>query len=379
MLAAAVIVAAGRGVRAGDGLPKQWRMLRGRTVLAHTLGAFRASPVIGPIVLVLHPEDMGLAPGYDGHPDVTVVAGGATRSDSVRFGLEALAERKVTRVLIHDVARPLVSQDLIARVAQALDEAEAAAPALPVTDALWRGCEGRVVGTADRADLWRAQTPQGFHYDAIRAAHRDHAGAAADDVEVAIAAGLDVAIVPGEERNLKITLPEDFARAEKLLEVAIDVRCGNGFDVHRFGPGNHVVLCGVRIPHSAGLLGHSDADVGMHAITDAVYGALGEGDIGRHFPPSDPGWKDADSRIFLEHAAGRAATRGFALASIDCTLICEHPKIGPHAPEMIAELAGIVEIDPSRVSVKATTTEGLGFAGRREGIAAMATATLIAR
>jgi 2-C-methyl-D-erythritol 4-phosphate cytidylyltransferase/2-C-methyl-D-erythritol 2,4-cyclodiphosphate synthase len=384
MGAAAVIVAAGRGTRAGGAVPKQWQMLAGRAVLAWTLEAFRTSPDIGDIVLVLHPGDMGLAPGYANHPDVDVVPGGETRAASVRAGLEALDGTGATRVLIHDAARPLVSHALIARVVAALDHSVGAAPALEVTDSLWRGDGGIVSGTLSRAGLWRAQTPQGFRFDAILAAHRSHAGhpggdAATDDVAVARAAGLDVAIVPGDERNLKITGPDDFARAERLMGDGMDIRVGNGFDVHRFTEGDAVVLCGVRVPHARGLDGHSDADVGMHALTDAIYGALADGDIGRHFPPSDAQWKGADSAIFLEHAMSRARARGFELANADVTLVCERPKIAPHAEAMRLRLAEILEVDPGRVSVKATTSERLGFTGREEGIAAQATATLIAR
>jgi 2-C-methyl-D-erythritol 4-phosphate cytidylyltransferase/2-C-methyl-D-erythritol 2,4-cyclodiphosphate synthase len=297
----------------------------------------------------------------------------------VRNALEHLAGTGVTRVLIHDGARPLVSRALIARLIGALDQSVAAAPALPVTDALWRGTDLHVTGTQDRTGLWRAQTPQAFHFDAILAAHRAHPGGAADDVEVARAAGLDVAIVEGDEDNLKLTFAADFARAERILKGrSMDIRVGNGFDVHAFGPGDHVWLCGVKVPHGKGLVGHSDADVGMHALTDAIYGALAEGDIGQHFPPSDPQWKGAESHIFLRHAAGRAAARGFVLSHADVTLICERPKIGPHAAAMRQALAEILGIAPDRVSVKATTSERLGFTGREEGIAALATATLVA-
>ena len=377
MSVAAVIVAAGRGLRAGGGLPKQWRTVAGRAVAAWTLDAFRTSPLVGPIALVLHPDDMGLAPGYAGHPDVVVATGGATRDASVRAGLEALVPFAPDLVLIHDVARPCVTHDLIARVVEALAGADAAAPALAVTDALWRGDAGFVAGTVDRAGLWRAQTPQGFRFPLILEAHRRHGGGAADDVEVARAAGLDVVIVPGEERNLKITAPEDFARAERLLRDEMDIRTGNGFDVHAFGAGDSVVLCGIEVPHNQGLLGHSDADVGMHALTDAIYGALAEGDIGRHFPPSDPQWKGADSALFLDHAVRLAAERGYRVANGDVTLICERPKIGPHAGSMQARLAAIMGIEPGRISVKATTSERLGFTGREEGIAALATVTLV--
>jgi 2-C-methyl-D-erythritol 4-phosphate cytidylyltransferase/2-C-methyl-D-erythritol 2,4-cyclodiphosphate synthase len=377
MTVAAVIVAAGRGLRAGGGLPKQWRTVAGRAVAAWTLDAFRSSPLVGPIALVLHPDDMGLAPGYAGHPDVVVAEGGATRDASVRAGLEALVPFAPELVLIHDVARPCVTHDLIGRVVEALGAADAAAPALPVTDALWRGADGLVAGTVDRTGLWRAQTPQGFRFPLILDAHRRHGGGAADDVEVARAAGLDVAIVPGEERNLKITTPEDFARAEGFLREQMDIRTGNGFDVHAFGPGDSVVLCGIMVPHTHGLVGHSDADVGMHALTDAIYGALAEGDIGRHFPPSDAQWKGADSALFLEHAAGLAAGRGYRIANGDVTLICERPKIGPHAAAMQARLEAIMGLEAGRISVKATTSERLGFTGREEGIAALATAALV--
>lgn len=380
MSTAAVIVAAGRGTRAGGGLPKQFRSLHGRAVLAWTLDAFRTHRGIDEVVLVLHPDDMGLAAGYVGHGNVRVARGGASRAESVRAGLEALADLAPEKVLIHDAARPLVSAALIDAVIAALDTAPGAAPALPVTDALWRG-GSRFEQPVDRAGLWRAQTPQGFRYDAIRAAHAGAdpaAPAATDDVAVARAAGLDVAIVPGEERNLKITTAGDFARAEALMGGAMDIRTGNGFDVHAFGPGDAVTLCGVRVPHVRGLAGHSDADVGLHALADAIYGALAEGDIGRHFPPSDPRWKGADSALFLAHAAELAAARGFRLGHLDCTLVCEAPKIAPHAEAMAARVAEIAGLETGRVSVKATTTERLGFAGRGEGIAALATATLVA-
>ncbi len=374
MTTAALIVAAGRGLRAGGDVPKQWRMLAGRRVADWTVDAFRAAPGVGRIVLVLHPDDMARATDY---PDATCVPGGATRGASVRAGLEALAGSGVDRVLIHDAARPLVGQDVIAAVLRALDSHRGAAPALAVTDALWRGVEGRVAGSQDRAGLYRAQTPQGFDFAAILAAHRADPGDAADDVEVARAAGIEVAIVPGDARNLKLTEAGDFARAEALMGQAMDIRVGNGFDVHAFGPGDHVVLCGVRVPHDRGLVGHSDADVGMHAVTDAIYGALAEGDIGRHFPPSDPQWKGAASEIFLRHACDLARARRYRVSQVDLTLICERPKIGPHAADMQWIMAEILEVETDRVSVKATTSERLGFTGRGEGIAALATATLV--
>lgn len=373
MTTAVIIVAAGRGSRAGGAEPKQWQALAGQSVLERSVAAFAG---IGRILLVLHPEEMVRGLELFGG-SVTLIAGGATRSASVRNALEALQGTGITQVLIHDGARPLVPRGVIAAVLAALGDAQAAAPALPVTDALWRGAGGRVQGAEPREGLWRAQTPQGFAYDAILAAHRAFPEGAADDVEIALRAGLAVDIVPGAEDNLKITWPEDFTRAERILGARMDVRTGNGYDVHAFCEGDHVMLCGVRLAHDRGLLGHSDADVGMHALTDAIYGALAEGDIGRHFPPSDPQWKGAASEIFLAHAANLAATRGYRIANADVTLICERPKIGPHAVAMAQELARIAGITPDRVSVKATTSERLGFTGREEGIAAIATATLV--
>jgi len=371
---AAIIVAAGRGTRAGGDVPKQWRRLHGRRVADWTVDAFLAHPRIGRVVLVLHPDDLGQAEGFS---QAIIATGGATRDASVGAGLEALAGDPPDRVLIHDVARPLVSPAVIDRVIDALDTAAGAAPALAVTDALWRGENGKVAGTQDRTGLFRAQTPQGFRYAAIRDAHRAHPGGAADDVEVARAAGLEVAIVEGDEANMKITGPGDFARAEETMRDRMDIRVGQGYDVHAFEPGDACVLCGVAVPHGQKLKGHSDADVGMHALTDALYGALAEGDIGQHFPPSEPRWKGAASHVFLEHATARARERGYELANCDVTLICERPKIGPHAGAMRAELARIMDVDVTRVSVKATTSEKLGFTGREEGIAAMAVATLV--
>ncbi len=372
MTTAAIIVAAGRGSRAGGDVPKQWQLLAGRPVLAHTLAAFADLRR----VLVIHPDDQAQAMALAG--DALVVTGGATRAQSVRRALEALEGQGVTRVLIHDGARPCVSAGLIARMGQALDHSTAAAPALAVTDALWRGVDGTVLGLQPRDGLFRAQTPQAFHFDAILAAHRSGHPDAADDVELALAAGIDVAIVAGDEDNIKLTFPGDFARAEAILKGRrMDIRLGNGFDVHAFCAGDHVWLCGVKVPHGKGLLGHSDADVGMHALTDAIYGALAQGDIGQHFPPSDLQWKGAESHIFLRHAIDLARGMGFQLGNCDVTLICERPKIGPHATAMRAALAGIMGVDVARVSVKATTSERLGFTGREEGIAAIATATLV--
>ncbi len=374
MRVCALIVAAGRGIRAGGPRPKQWQPLAGARVIDHTLGAFTDHPRVGLIALVLHADDMGEAPAFEAR-GFAVVQGGAERADSVRAGL-TLAEG-YDIVLIHDAARPCVSARIIDDVLDALHDAEGAAPGLSVTDALWTGVNARVTGTQDRAGLYAAQTPQGFHLPAIRAAHAAYDGPAADDVAVARAHGLTVAITQGSADNLKITTATDFARAARILETTMDIRTGNGFDVHAFGEGDHVMLCGVKIPHDQGLVGHSDADVGLHTITDAIYGALAAGDIGTHFPPSDPQWKGAQSHIFLRHAADLAQREGFTLTHVDCTLICEHPKVGPHAVEMRAAVAEILGIEMARVSVKATTSERLGFTGRGEGIACMATATLV--
>ena len=374
MTTATIIVAAGRGTRAGGDLPKQWQALGGARVIDWTIAAFAAVPEVAQTVVVLHPDDMDrIAPRIG----LTTVEGGASRSESVRNGLESLAESGVTRVLIHDAARCCIRPALIARVLDTLAEgALAAAPALAVSDALWQGDGNTVTGTQDRTGLYRAQTPQGFDFDTILAAHRAHDGEAADDVEVARMAGIAVQIVEGDESNLKITTPGDFARAERILR-DMDIRIGTGFDVHRFGEGDHVVLCGVAVPHTRGLQGHSDADVGMHALTDAIYGALAEGDIGRHFPPTDPQWKGAESHIFLRHAVTLAGEKGYKINNLDVTLVCERPKITPHAPAMQAALADITGLATDRISVKATTSERLGFTGREEGIAAQAAVTLV--
>jgi 2-C-methyl-D-erythritol 4-phosphate cytidylyltransferase/2-C-methyl-D-erythritol 2,4-cyclodiphosphate synthase len=382
MRTAALIVAAGRGTRAGGALPKQWQTIAGRRVADWTLEAFASHPGIDHIVMVINPADAELAP-----KGVETTAGGATRAQSVLAGLQALEGKGIDRVLIHDVARACVSHPVIDGVLAALARHPGAAPGLEITDALWRGAAtGQpITATVSRQGLFRAQTPQGFHFAQILAAHQMHQGDAADDVEVARAAGLSVVITQGCAQNLKITRPADFQRAAQILEqehrlpmpALPDIRLGNGYDVHAFGPGDHVTLCGVALPHGRGLMGHSDADVGMHAITDAIYGALAQGDIGRHFPPSDPQWKGADSAIFLAHAVKLAAEMGYGIGNIDCTLVCEQPKIGPHAAAMQARLAQIMGIAPQRISVKATTSERLGFTGREEGIAALATATLI--
>lgn len=374
MTIAAIIVAAGRGTRAGGDIPKQWQDLNGVPVIMRTVAALRT--YVQQIVVVINSDDINRWTALNIIVD-HVVIGGATRDASVRAGLNALAATPPKMVLIHDAARPLVSGEIIQNVIEALQTSQAAAPALLVTDALWTGSNGMVNGTQDRTELYRAQTPQGFHYSAIMAAHAELSGLTTDDVAVAHVAGIDVAIVKGDPTNIKITTADDFSIAAKLLGNEMDVRCGNGYDVHKFCDGDHVWLCGVKIPHTRSLEGHSDADVGMHAITDAIYGALGMGDIGQHFPPSDPQFKGVSSRIFLTHAVNLARNNGFSISNVDCTLVCEHPKIGPHQIAMKSAIAIIMGLNSSRISVKATTSERLGFTGREEGIAAIATTTLV--
>ncbi|PKQ11904.1 MAG: 2-C-methyl-D-erythritol 2,4-cyclodiphosphate synthase [Alphaproteobacteria bacterium HGW-Alphaproteobacteria-1] len=373
MTVAALITAAGRGTRAGGEQPKQWQPLAGRRVIDWTIAAL--APFVSRTLIVLHPDDLALAPA-----GIEVTTGGTTRRASVLNGLEHLARTGTAprHVLIHDAARATLPPAVIRGVLEALAAgAPAAAPALPVTDALWTGLDGAVTGTQDRAGLYAAQTPQGFDFAAILAAHRAHQGDADDDVAVARAAGLPVTITEGHADNLKITHPGDIDRASRMMGAQMDIRTGTGFDVHRFGPGDHVMLCAVAVPHERGLQGHSDADVGLHALADAIYGALAEGDIGRHFPPSDPQWKGAESHVFLRHAAGLAAEKGFRISNMDVTFLCERPKIGPHAEAMRAALAAITGVSLDRISVKATTTERLGFTGREEGIAAQTVVTLV--
>lgn len=377
----ALIVAAGRGRRAGGGLPKQYRSLGGQPILTHAMRIFANHPRIDEQAVVIHPDDTELyeaasAP-FRSHA-LPWIRGADERQGSVLNGLDALAPHKPRRVLIHDAARPFCSSDIIYRALNALDTHHGAYPALAVSDTLRRGDD-----LVDRANVFAAQTPQCFQFDAIREAHRAAQGiVATDDVEIALRHGLSVARIEGERMNFKLTTPDDIAYAERLLSKGVDVRTGQGFDVHKFGPNadgstDHVMLCGVRVPHESGLVGHSDADVGLHAITDALYGALGSGDIGTHFPPSDPQWRGTASHVFLRHAAELVRRKGGRVTHIDVTLVCERPKIGPHAASMRDSIAGIVEIESERISVKATTSEGLGFTGRREGIAALASATVV--
>ena len=374
----ALIVAAGRGYRAGGELPKQYRLLAGQSVLRRSCVAFLCHPRIDAVGAVIHPDDGELyAESTAGLEMLPPVHGGATRQDSCRNGLESIAELAPERVVIHDAARPFVGSASIDGVLDALVGAPAAVAAIPVTDTLKKAsADYRIAGTVEREGLWRAQTPQGFHYAEILEAHRKLAAQSlTDDAAVAEVAGLAVALAPGSEDNFKLTTEEDLERAERMLGTG-DIRVGSGFDVHRFDEGNAVMLCGISIKYEKSLTGHSDADVGLHAITDALLGAIGEGDIGSHFSPSDAKWRGADSAQFLRHAAGLVGRRGGEIRHLDVTLICEGPKIGPHREAMRARLAEIAGIGINRVSVKATTTEGLGFTGRGEGIAAQATATV---
>lgn len=376
---ALLLVAAGTGRRMGAPTPKQFLPLAGACALRH------AARRLAPEVDLLQPvgEAAPIEEALADIPHLPPVPGGATRQASVRAGLEALAAHAPDVVLIHDAARPYVPAGTVAALLAALEHAPGAIPAVPVADTLKRGVEEapgtapRIAETVPRAGLWRAQTPQAFRFPRLLALHRMAPEGATDDAALLEAAGDAVALVPGSEDNIKLTYPEDLVRLERVLLGTLLPRVGTGFDVHRLEAGRKLILCGIEVPHDRGLAGHSDADVGIHALCDAIYGALAEGDIGRHFPPSQAAWKDADSARFLRHAAERIAARGGMLANADVTLICERPKIGPHAAAMQARLAELLGVAPGVVSVKATTTERLGFAGRGEGIAAQAVATVL--
>jgi 2-C-methyl-D-erythritol 4-phosphate cytidylyltransferase / 2-C-methyl-D-erythritol 2,4-cyclodiphosphate synthase len=375
----ALVVAAGRGTRLGGPLPKQYLPLGGAAVLRRGLQALITHPAVGAVRVIIHPDDQAYyAAATAGLDLLPPVAGGAQRQDSVRNGLESLAEAAPDFVLIHDGARPFLDHAVIDRVLDGLRTYPGAIAALPMRDTVKRSDGARITATIDRTPLWRAQTPQGFHYKPILAAHRAAAGAElSDDAAVAERAGMNVTLVEGSEDNFKVTTMADLARAERLLAASCgDIRTGQGFDVHAFGQGDHIWLCGVAVPHTQGLVGHSDADVGLHALTDAVLGAIGAGDIGMHFPPGDPRWRGAPSHRFLRHAADLVAAAGGSIAHVDVTVICERPKVGPHREAMTSRIAEILAIEQRRVSVKATTTEKLGFAGRGEGIAAQAVATI---
>jgi 2-C-methyl-D-erythritol 4-phosphate cytidylyltransferase/2-C-methyl-D-erythritol 2,4-cyclodiphosphate synthase len=390
MSVSTLIVAAGRGVRAAGSnplIPKQYLPIGGVPMLTRAISAFAGHPSVDEITVVIHPDDVEFYENAAKHFVARLrppAHGGAHRQQSVRAGLEALAANPPTHVLIHDAARPFVDAELISRVVGNLDSHVGALPCLPVTDTLTMGRGRRAAGTLPREDLWRAQTPQGFRFDAILAAHRAAAkdgGTFTDDAGIAQWYGLDVALVEGSEANRKLTSAEDIANADELLRLRAQSALGTqrvatGYDVHAFGPGDAVILCGVRIPHHKKLVGHSDADVGMHALTDALLGSIADGDIGVHFPPSDARWRGAASELFLKDAMARLKARGGEIVHVDVTFICEGPRIGPHREAMRAKLAECLGLDVAEISIKATTNEGLGFIGRGEGIAAMATATV---
>lgn len=394
---AAIIVAAGSGSRAGGGpgneagRPKQYRAIGGRPMLSVTLDAFLSFPAIERVVTVIHPDFADdYAEAAHEHAGcarlMAPVSGGATRQASVKAGLDALTADPPDYVLIHDAARPFVSHAILNRAIRSLHASPAVLVAVPVVDTLKRANDaGYVTETVPRGGLWGAQTPQGFHFAAIEAAHRSAAAAGrhdfTDDAAVAEWAGLKVVLVEGEPVNTKVTTSADLANADaaetmrQLLALG-DIRVGNGYDVHSFVPGDKVVLGGITIPHGFKLNGHSDSDVALHAITDAILGAIGDGDIGQHFPPSDERWRGAASSLFVADAVRRVKARGGIVAHVDLSLIAEAPKVGPHREAMRARIADIIGISVDRVGVKATTNEKLGFIGRGEGIAAIATATV---
>jgi len=371
----AIVVAAGSGSRAGG--PKQWRSVGGRPLLAWSVGALLEGGADEVVVVVPAGSEDQAAEALTGLSGWRAVTGGATRAESVQAGLAALTATDDTPVLIHDAARPFLTPDHIARLLDALDGADAALLALPVPDTLKReGADGLVAGTEPREGLWRAQTPQAARLKTFKGAFAvwPSSDPPTDDAAVVERAGGTVRLVPGDPRLMKLTYPEDFALAEQMI--ARETRIGQGYDVHRWGPGDTAWLCGVAIPHDHGLVGHSDADAGLHALTDAILGAMGDGDIGDHFPPSDPQWKGAASDQFLIHALERMRARGGRVVNVDVTLICEQPKIKPHRLAMRERLATLLDVPLDAVSVKATTSEGLGFTGRQEGLAAQAVVSI---
>jgi 2-C-methyl-D-erythritol 4-phosphate cytidylyltransferase / 2-C-methyl-D-erythritol 2,4-cyclodiphosphate synthase len=380
---AALIVAAGRSSRFGGDLPKQYCLLAGRPVLAHTMAVFAGHPSVTTIQTVIHADDQVLyieAVGSSRQKLLPPVTGGATRQASVLAGLETLSSHGIDIVLIHDAARPFVSSHLINDAIQAAKDHGAAVPGAAVTDTIVAVDTGIISDTPERATLRAVQTPQAFRFDLILAAHRRATAVGettfTDDGSVAAAAGHAVHVFKGDPANVKITTQDDLVRANQRLGQTMVSRTATGFDVHAFGPGDHVWLCGLKIPHNRSCLAHSDGDVALHAITDALMGAMADGDIGRHFPPSDPQWKGASSDRFLAYAAERLRQRGGLIDLLDVTIICEAPKVGPHAEAMRLRVAEIAGVPPGNVSVKATTTERLGFTGRKEGISALATATV---
>lgn len=376
----ALLVAAGSGSRAGGDTPKQFRVIGGKAVIAHAVDALAAHPGVDAIIVVIGAGQKADVRALLGDRQIAALVEGAdSRRGSVRAGLEAIAAAGgADRILIHDAARPFLPGAVVDRLLNALDGAHGAVPVLPVVDTLVRGSDGAMGDGVARDDLYRVQTPQAFRFDTILAAHRawDDAREATDDAQILKGRGHDVMLVAGDEGLEKLTYPADFARAEARCAAARTVRVGMGYDVHRLAPDEQLWLAGILVPHDRGLAGHSDADVALHAIVDALLGALADGDIGSHFPPSDAQWRGASSDRFLAYAGDRVAARGGAIDHVDLTIICEAPKIGPHRDAMRARIAQILNIAIDRVSVKATTTERLGFAGRREGIAAQAIATL---
>lgn len=372
---AAVVVAAGKGLRVGGDVPKQFRQWRGKPLIRHSVERLLEAGAQPLLVVIADSANEHADAALSGLSDYSLVTGGASRQDSVRAGLEALANAAPERVLIHDAARPDLPCAVIERLLTALHSHPGAIPTLPVVDSLAvAGAENTMAGKATRETLRRVQTPQAFRYTDILAAHRAWKGDtdAGDDAQVLATSAGSVALVQGDERLRKITFAEDLMEAT----TAPAMRVGQGFDVHRLEEGEELWLCGVKLEHTHGLSGHSDADVALHAITDAVLGAIAQGDIGTHFPPSDPQWKGARSGQFLEHAVKLAAEAGYRLGNIDLTIICEAPKIGPHRPAMRAEVGRLCGLDEAAVSIKATTTERLGFTGRGEGIAAQAMVSL---
>jgi 2-C-methyl-D-erythritol 4-phosphate cytidylyltransferase/2-C-methyl-D-erythritol 2,4-cyclodiphosphate synthase len=377
MAFSAVVVAAGSGLRAGPGEPKAWRRLGARPIVRWSVEGLLSAGADEVVVVVAHDRLAQVDEALEGLAGWRAVTGGRTRAESVQAGLAALACGRNAAVLVHDAARPFVTRVHVERLLAALELADGAVPTLPVPDTLKRG-DGLVEETISRDGLWRAQTPQAFRFGRLKAAYRRWPASEepTDDASVMERAGGHVAMTPGDPMLMKLTYPEDFMMAEQLAGSRRIVRIGQGVDAHRFGPGDVVWLCGVRVEHDRGLIGHSDADCGLHALTDAVLGAIADGDIGDHFPPTDPRWKGVSSDRFLTHAVGRVAAQGGQILSADVTLICERPKIKPHREAMRQRIADLLGLPVHRVSVKATTTEGMGFTGREEGLMAQAVVTV---
>ena len=374
----AIIVAAGRGTRAGNGIPKQYRKIGKKSILHHTINSLLAHNKINNVLCVIHEDDITLfadiASKINNIRLSKAILGGETRSESVFNGLKSASS---DYVLIHDGARPCLPISALNRLIDGLEKNDACFLGLPVVDTLWSVSNTKITENIPRETVWKAQTPQAFRLSKIYNAYKNTNQTSTDDVGIAHAAGIKVTPIIGSEKNIKITNPEDFNLAEQYIGNKMDIRVGNGFDVHALGIGSYIILNGIKIPHTKSMIGHSDADVAMHAITDAIFGGLCEGDIGQWFPPTDKTWKNASSDIFLKKAVKLCEEQNYSINHIDCTIICETPKIGPHAEKMRENIAKITNISISKISIKATTTEQLGFTGRNEGIAAQATATLI--